>query len=236
MDASEKKRRAAEKAVEYITDGMVVGLGTGSTAAEFVKLLGARVAQGLDIKAIPTSDATAKLAAEVGITLVDFEAYPEIDVTVDGADEVDDRLRLIKGGGGALLREKIVAAASDQVIIIADDTKQVAKLGRFPLPVEVAPFGLRATMAMVEVLAGEADATGPITLRRGLDGAPFVTDSGNHVLDCAFGVINAPELLADLLPLAPGVVEHGLFLDLADLAIIASDEGLTAVEAPDDEQ
>lgn len=236
MDASEKKRRAAEKAVEYITDGMVVGLGTGSTAAEFVKLLGARVGQGLDIKAIPTSDATAKLAAEVGITLVDFEAYPEIDVTVDGADEVDDRLRLIKGGGGALLREKIVAAASEQVIIIADDTKQVAKLGRFPLPVEVVPFGLRATMAMVEVLAGEADATGPITLRRGLDGAPFVTDCGNHILDCAFGAIDDPELLADLLSLAPGVVEHGLFLDLADLAIIARDDGLIAVEAPDDEQ
>jgi ribose 5-phosphate isomerase A len=235
MDASEKKRRAAGKAVELIESGMVVGLGTGSTAAEFIRLLGAEVAKGLNIKAIPTSDATAALAGEVGIPLVDFDDYPEIDITVDGADEIDDELRLIKGGGGALLREKIVASASEQVVIIADDTKRVARLGRFPLPVEVVPFGLKATMAMIEVLAEDAGVKGSITLRLGQDGKAFVTDTGHHIVDCAFGAINDPDLLADLLPIAPGVVEHGLFLDLADVAIIAGDGGLTLLEPTDDD-
>jgi ribose 5-phosphate isomerase A len=235
MDASEKKRRAAAKAIELIEPGMVVGLGTGSTAAEFVRLLGAEVGNGLDIKAIPTSEVTAQLAREAGITLVDFDDYPEIDVTVDGADEIDDELRLIKGGGGALLREKIVASASEQVVIIADDAKRVTTLGKFPLPIEVVPFGLNATIEMIKVLAEDAGVRGKITLRKGADGEPFVTDAGHHIVDCAFDAIPDPDLLADQLPIAPGVVEHGLFIDLADVAIIAGDGGLTILEPSEED-
>lgn len=231
----ELKRRAAEKAVELIADGMVVGLGTGSTAAEFVKLLGAKVAEGLDIVGIPTSDATASLATECGIKLVTLDEQPEIDITVDGADELDEQIRLIKGGGGALLREKIVAAASARVVIIADESKRVETLGAFPLPIEVVPFGLAATLGMVEAMAADAGAEGTITVRKGADGKPFITDGGHYILDGAFGAISEPELLAELLPLVPGVVEHGLFLGLADAAIIAGAEGLTILEAAVDD-
>jgi ribose 5-phosphate isomerase A len=234
MDAKQKKIRAAEKAVEFVENGMVVGLGTGSTAAEFVKLLGIRVQNGLDIVGIPTSEATAELARAVGIELDTLDGRPFIDLTVDGADELDDRLRLIKGGGGALLREKIVAAASDRVIIIADETKRVAKLGAFPLPIEVVPFGLRATMAMVEAMSTDAGAVGPITVRVTDGEKPFLSDGGNYILDCAFGEIDQPEMLAEVLPLIPGVVEHGLFLGLADMAIIAGEDGLTVLETADE--
>lgn len=231
MDAKQKKIRAAEKAVELIETGMVVGLGTGSTAAEFVKLLGARVKDGLDILGIPTSEATAQLASSLGIRLTTLDEEPLINVTVDGADELDDQLRLIKGGGGALLREKIVAAASDRVVIIADDSKRVEKLGAFPLPVEVVPFGLKATMAMVEAMAADAGAIGRIDARLVREGELFQTDGCHNILDCAFGAIDEPELLAELLPIVPGVVDHGLFLGLADLAIVAGDGGVTLLEA-----
>ena len=236
IDAQEKKRRAAEKALEFVENGMVIGLGTGSTAAEFVKGLGAKVKAGLDIVGIPTSEATAELARQHGIKLVTLDEQPLIDLTVDGADELDDNLRLIKGGGGALLREKIVAAASDRVVIITDDSKRVEKLGRFPLPIEVVPFGLAATRGMIEAMASDAGADGEITLRMGADGKPFVTDGGHYILDAAFGEIAEPELLAELLPIVPGVVEHGLFLGLADAAIVAGDDGLTILEpAPQDD-
>jgi len=209
---------------------MVLGLGTGSTAAEFVKLLGARVAGGLDVTGIPTSEETAELARSLGVKLTTLDEQPFVDLTIDGADELDDRLRLIKGGGGALLREKIVAAASDRVVIVADDTKHVTKLGAFPLPVEVVPFGLLATRMMIEAIAADAGVTGEISLRQSTDGTPFLTDGGHHILDCAFGVIDDPEALAELLPLIPGVVDHGLFLGLADMAILAGDDGLTILE------
>jgi len=234
MDAKQKKIRAAEKAVEFVESGMVVGLGTGSTAAEFVKLLGIRVQNGLDVVGIPTSQATAELARAVGIELDTLDGRPFIDLTVDGADELDDQLRLIKGGGGALLREKIVAAASDRVIIIADDTKRVGKLGAFPLPIEVVPFGLRATMAMVEAMSADAGAVGTVSVRMADGDTAFQSDGGNYILDCAFGEIDQPEMLAEVLPLIPGVVEHGLFLGLADMAIIAGESGLTVLEAAED--
>ena len=235
MDAKDKKIRAAQKAAELVKSGMVVGLGTGSTAAEFVKLVAGKVKEGLDITGVPTSVATAELAAGLGIRLATLDEEPLVNLTVDGADELDDQLRLIKGGGGALLREKIVAAASDRVVIVADDAKRVAQLGRFPLPVEVVPFGLKATIAMVEAMSADAGALGTITVRKGADGTPFVTDGGHHILDCAFGVIDEPELLAELLPIVPGVVEHGLFLGLADMAIVAGDDGLTVLDAMDDD-
>ncbi|HML29606.1 MAG TPA: ribose 5-phosphate isomerase A, partial [Hyphomicrobium sp.] len=154
---------------------------------------------------------------------------PALDLTVDGADEIDEELRLIKGGGGALLREKIVAVASDQVIIIADNTKLVDMLGKFPLPIEVVPFGLAATQGLVAKLADDLGLEGEIKLRRGTDGKPFVTDNGNHILDCAFGSIDDPEALDDALKLVPGVVENGLFLGIADVGIIAGPKGIEVI-------
>jgi len=230
MQPQEKKRHAAKKALEFVESGMILGLGTGSTAAEFVNMLGERVKDDLNIIGVPTSEATARLANSLGIQLATLDEQPFIDLTIDGADELDSQLRLIKGGGGALLREKIVAAASDRLLILADDSKQVAMLGAFPLPIEVVPFGLKATHSMVEAMAADINLEGKITLRTNPDSTPFLTDGGHHILDCAFNAIPEPELLAELLPIVPGVVEHGLFLGLADIAIIAGDEGLTILE------
>ncbi len=231
MDAKEWKRDAARRALEFVEDGMIVGLGTGSTAAEFVALLGGRVRDGLNVTGIPTSAATEALAREHGIATSTLDEHPEIDLTVDGADEIDRNLRLIKGGGGALLREKIVAAASADVIIIADESKLVETLGAFPLPVEVVPFGLAATRMMVEDMAQELGLEGPVRLRTGTGGEPFITDGGHYILDCAFGTIEDPEALAELLPFNPGVVEHGLFIGLADVAIIAGAQGVRVLDA-----
>ncbi len=226
MDAQEKKFRAAERALHFVKDGMVLGLGTGSTAAEFVKLVGEQVAQGLRVSGVPTSEATAQLARSLAIPLVTLDDQPSVDLTVDGADELDHELRLIKGGGGALLREKITAAASEMVVIIADDSKHVATLGKFPLPVEIVPFGARATLAMMKAMAADAGAEGDMVIRQSRDGKPFVSDGGHWIVDCAFDVIEEPEYLAELLPFVPGVVEHGLFLGLADVAIVAGDDGV----------
>ncbi len=231
VSPTDKKRAAAERALALIEPGMVIGLGSGSTAGEFVNLLGAKVRDGFEVTGVPTSRATHSRAVELAIPLTSLDAHPVLDLTVDGADELDDQLRLIKGGGGALLREKIVAAASDGLIIIADDTKHVSTLGRHPLPVEVVEFGLGATRTIIEAVAGDLGLEGDITLRRLSADQAFKTDSGHLILDCAFGAIPEPEVLAEWLDSIPGVVEHGLFIEMADLAIVAGDDGVTLIEA-----
>lgn len=231
MSADSWKVQAAERALEFVQPGMKLGLGTGSTAAKFVDLLGAKVKAGMDVICVPTSEATRIQAAALGIRLTTLDEQPHLDLTVDGADEVDDTLQLIKGGGGALLREKIVAAASDKMIVIADVSKRVRTLGAFPLPVEVVRFGFAATRNMIEVLSADAGCAGTITLRTGADGQPFITDGGNYILDCAFGRIDEPDALDEALKIIPGVVENGLFLGLADMAIIAGPGGIEMLEA-----
>ena len=184
----------------------------------------------MKLTCVPTSEATRLQAEQLGIALSTLDATPFLDLTVDGADELDGQLRLIKGGGGALLREKIVAMASERMVVVADASKQVPVLGRFPLPVEVVRFGLTATSNMVGVMAAEVGCEGEIALRVGRDGQPFMTDSGNYILDCAFGQIDEPEALDEALKVVPGVVEHGLFLGIADAAIVAGPEGVTVLE------
>ena len=228
--SDELKKRAAEAALAYVEPGMRIGLGTGSTATQFTRLLGARVAAGLDIVAVPTSERTAALALELGIPLTTLDDDPELDLDVDGADEIGPGLALIKGGGGSLLREKIVACASTRMIVIADAGKQVNQLGTFPLPIEVVPFGLGSTALAVERAAIELELSGAVDLRL-REGRPFETDSGNRILDASFGLIPEPEALAAWLARIPGVVEHGLFLGLADVAILASEDGVSVVEA-----
>jgi ribose 5-phosphate isomerase A len=227
---AEWKRQAAERALASVEDGMLVGLGTGSTAARFVDLLGQRVREGLHVTCVATSEATRAQAERLGVALATLDDVPFLDLTVDGADEVDPHLRLIKGGGGALLREKIVAVASGRMIVIADASKRVGRLGNFPLPVEVVRFGLAATRNLVGALAADAGCSGEIKLRLGQDGQPFITDGGNMLLDCAFGRIDNPEALDEALKRVPGVVENGLFLGIADAAIIAGPDGVGLIE------
>ncbi len=215
-DAEREKQLAAEASLSYIESGMVLGLGTGSTAARMVDLVGQEVRAGLEIRAIPTSRQTAERARAVGIPLITLEDSPTIDLTIDGADELDGGLRLIKGGGGALLREKIVAAASDRMIVIADSSKRVETLGTFPLPVEVVPFAW-------PVVARRLSRSGMSPrLRRAGGGDPFLTDERNYVLDCPFLSIEDPERIAREIGEIPGVVDHGLFLDLADVALVGT--------------
>jgi ribose 5-phosphate isomerase A len=229
MSADTWKQQAAERALQFVEDGMTLGLGTGSTAARFVDLVGQRVKAGLQVRCVPSSQATQAQAERLGIPLTTLDDTPFLDMTVDGADEIDAQLRLIKGGGGALLREKIVATASQRMIVISDASKLVVTLGKFPLPVEVVRFGLAATRNMIEVLAADAGCEGEIKLRLA-DGRPFETDSGNLILDCAFGQIADPEALEDALKLIPGVVESGLFLGIADAAVIAGPDGVVVHE------
>jgi ribose 5-phosphate isomerase A len=206
---------------------MKLGLGSGTTARHFVDLLGAKVKGGLSVVGVPTSQATLAQAQSLGVPLATLDDYPELDLTVDGADEVDGALRLIKGGGGALLREKIVASASRRMIVIANASKHVAQLGAFPLPIEVVAFGLAATRRHIERLSGELGCRGPIDLRRVREtGQTFITDSGHYILDCAFGAIPDPEALATALKTIPGLVDHGLFIGLARGAILAGEYGL----------
>lgn len=226
MSNDDWKRQAAEQALTYVEDGMKLGLGTGSTAAKFVELLGAKVKAGLKVVCVPTSEATRAQAAALGIPLTSLDETPSLDLTVDGADEIDEELRLIKGGGGALLREKIVAVASDRVVIIADNSKLVETLGSFPLPLEVVPFGLAATEQLIIKLAADCGCEGEVRLRKGADGKPFMTDNGNYILDCSFGTIEDPEALDDSLKLVPGLVDTGLFLGIADVGIIAGPKGV----------
>ncbi len=233
MSADIFKAIAAERALELVTPGMKLGLGTGSTAGKFVDLLGKKVQGGLDVLCVPTSEDTRLLAERAGLKLTTLDEHPMLDLTVDGADEIDGTLRLIKGGGGALLREKIVAMASDAMVVIADHTKRVSALGAFPLPVEIVRFGARATMKMIEEAACDTGCEGSIGLRRFKTGDLFVTDSGNYIVDCAFGEISEPESLSDVLEMIPGVVEHGLFIGIADHAIIAGPSGVQVLDAPD---
>ena len=221
------KQKAALRALEEVRDGMKLGLGTGSTARYFVDGLGAQVANGLEVVCVPTSEATRAQAESLGVKLAPLDDLKRLDLTVDGADELDDALRLIKGGGGALLREKIVAAASDRMIVIADDSKKVAMLGAFDLPVEVNMFSHGATAAAIaDALAATGNA-GAINLRGGDD--PFITDGGHYIYDCALGAINDAEGLAQTLLNVPGVVEQGLFLGYATAAILAGTDGLEEV-------
>jgi len=225
-----RKRAAAARAVEFVQAGMRLGLGTGSTARHFIELLGMRVRQGLSVIAVPTSEATRAYAEPFGIPLSNLDETPELDLTVDGADEIAPDLTVIKGGGGALLWEKIVAAASARMVVIGDDTKWVPVLGHFPLPIEVVPFGVTATRRAVEAAAAGAGCPGPAVLRQTQKGHPFVTDGGHHMLDASLGRIPDPEALAARLAAIPGVVEHGLFIGLVAAAVIAGPGAVRIVE------
>lgn len=236
MSIEDFKRAAAEAALAHVEPGMKLGLGTGSTAAIFVELLGQRVERGLEVVGVPTSEATRELAERFGVPLTTMKDEPELDLTIDGADEVDPQLRLIKGGGGALLREKIVACASKRMIVIADESKRVERLGKFPLPIEVVPFGKESTLRAIAKLAIELGVKGEVVLRRSEDGCPVVTDSGHVILDGHFHRIDEPERLAAALVSLPGVVEHGLFIGLASLAIFAGENGVTTIEPTEVQQ
>jgi len=226
----ELKRQAAARALEEVRDGMKLGLGTGSTAKHFVELLGERVRAGLNVVGVPTSETTRIQAEQCGVRLTTLDDVDRLDLTVDGADEIDPALNLIKGGGGALLREKIVASASDRMIVIADDSKWVDVLGRFPLPVEVIPFGLMATQRAMAAAFAETGNSGQMVLRKGNDGHVFVTDGGHCIVDAHLGRITGAPLLAGMLTAIPGVVEHGLFIGLASLAILAGAQGIRVIE------
>jgi ribose 5-phosphate isomerase A len=215
-----EKEAAARASLRFVRDGNVVGLGTGSTAAYAVRFLGEQVRAGLRIRGIPTSVHTGELATSLGIPLATLDECQQIDVDIDGADEFDPQLNLIKGGGGALLREKVIASASRQVVIIADSSKQVAVLGKFPLPVEVIPFAQPLVAKRIGALGSS------VKLRRDVKGNPFVTDEGHHILDCSFGQIPDPPALARILSDMPGVVEHGLFIDLATVVLCAKGENV----------
>ncbi|SPJ24792.1 ribose-5-phosphate isomerase RpiA [Palleronia abyssalis] len=221
---------AAKRACEFVEDGMRVGLGTGSTAAWLVRCLGELVEDGLKITGVPTSIRTAELARDVGISVTTLDEAKWLDLTIDGADEYDPELNLIKGGGGALLQEKIVATASDRMIVIADRTKQVETLGAFPLPVEVIPFGWQTTKALLEETIAALDVMGDkVTLR--MDGnAPYITDEGNHILDLHLGRIGNARQMALVLNQIPGVVENGLFIDICDIVVTGNGNGRVQVK------
>jgi ribose 5-phosphate isomerase A len=225
MANDQEKEAAARASLRFVQNDQVVGLGTGSTAAYFIQSLGEEVRNGLKIRGIPTSDRSGKLAKSLGIPLTTLDECPEIDVTVDGADEFDSELRLIKGGGGALLREKIVASATRQYVIIADETKRVPVLGRFPLPVEVIKFAQTVVQKKIEALGAQ------ISLRRDADGKAYLTDENNHILDCRFGQIPDANDLARRLSDIPGVVEHGLFIGMASIVLVAGGTGTVELRA-----
>jgi ribose 5-phosphate isomerase A len=230
MDAREMKVKAAAAALAHVEDGMRLGIGTGSTAEEFVRLLAEKVHGGLSVQGVPTSERTARLCLELGISLKSLDELPELDLTIDGADEVDGNLTLVKGGGGALLREKIVAAASKQVIVIADESKVVETLGAFPLPIEINPFGQIATRIAIEKAAARLGLSGSLSVRKSGEDL-FMTDGGHYILDASFGRIPDAEALSAELNLIPGVVEHGLFIHMASLAIIAGPAGARTLKA-----
>jgi ribose 5-phosphate isomerase A len=215
-----EKEDAGRAAAKLVRDGDIVGLGTGSTAYFAVIALGERVKAGLKIVGIPTSLQTADLARAVGIPLTTLDEHPELDITIDGADEIDSKLNLIKGGGGALLREKVVASASKRMIVVADSSKVVTTLGKFPLPVEVISFA-RAVVEKKIVSLGAS-----VKSRANRDGAPYITDNGNQILDCSFGKIEDPAMLARSLSDVPGVLGHGLFVGLAEMAFVGRDHGI----------
>jgi ribose 5-phosphate isomerase A len=225
MTQDQEKQAAARESLQFVRDGQIVGLGTGSTAVHAVRFLAERVKDGLKILGIPTSVRTAEQAASWGIPLTSLNEHQEIDVTIDGADEIDPQLRLIKGGGGAFMREKIIASASKQLIIIADSSKQVRMLGKHPLPVEVVPFAQELVAKKIRALGAT------VSVRK--DGAKFfVTDEGNHILDCDFGKIPDPPALAHALEDMPGLVEHGLFINMASVVLIGTESGVEQLRRP----
>ena len=224
LDADAQKKIAAEAALKFISAGMKVGLGTGSTANHFIKALGAKVSQGFDVVGIPTSKATMELAQSLGIKIGSLEDHPFLDVVIDGADEIDPEFRLIKGGGGALLVEKIVGSSARQLVIIADQSKQVKKLGKFPLPVEIVALGVKATAWKLERVFKMVDLAPQMTLRV-KDGKPFRTDMGNLIIDCACGELKQPDRLEVMLNNLPGVVNNGLFVGMASIALIGKADG-----------
>ena len=234
-DIESYKQKAALRALDMVEDGMRIGIGTGSTADYFTRALGNAVRDGLRVIGVATSRRTDALARECGIPLVELDAIDGLDMTIDGADELDPALRLIKGGGGALLREKIVAAASRRLLIIADHSKYVETLGRFALPVEITPFAWRTTARRIRDNLSQFDVGNvAVALRRGGagDNAPFVTDGGHNIIDCDLQSIGDPEGLAGYLNQIPGVMEHGLFIGMASEAIIAGPDGVTLLQAP----
>jgi ribose 5-phosphate isomerase A len=233
ITAEQAKHTAAAKALELVAPGMRLGLGTGSTSDHFVSLLGARIAEGLNVICVPTSVRTRALAEHHAIPLATLDEVPELDLTVDGTDEFDPKLRLLKGGGGALLREKIVAMAAKRMVVIADWTKSVATLGKHPLPVEVNEFGVEATKRMILAAAAACGCAGEVRLRSQPSGNPFVTDNGNFILDCFFGAIPRPEELAARLSTIAGVAEHGLFIGIAKAVISAGPDGVEILGALD---
>ncbi len=233
MSAEEQKKAAAIAALDYIEDGMKVGLGTGSTANHFIDALGERVKQGLNVICVPTSIASEERARNLGIPLSTLDETPELDVTVDGADEIlEGPLVLIKGGGGALTREKIVASSSKRMVVIADASKAMTAetFGAFPLPVEILPFGARATILKMRRAIEKLGMGGELVVREKSAGEPFVTDNGGFIVDCHLGHIKQPEKLAGKLRRIPGVVEQGLFVGIASVALVATDEGVRTLE------
>lgn len=226
MANDKEKEAAARVGAGFVNDGDVVGLGTGSTAAHVVRFLGERVQAGLKIVGIPTSERTRELAASLGIPLTTLDECQQIDLVIDGADEFDPKLQLIKGGGGALLREKIIASAARQFVVITDSSKQVPALGAFPLPVEVIPFAQALVSKKIAALGAK------VSLRQSPDGKPYVTDEGHHILDCRFGRIPDPPALAHKLSDTPGVVEHGLFIDMATVVLMGKGNEVVEFRRP----
>lgn len=228
MDAASLKEQVGQAAAVEVETGMRLGIGTGSTAEAFVRALARRVSEGLRIVGVATSERTATLCRELGVPIATLEELPELDLTIDGADELDGQLRLVKGGGGALLREKIVAAASARMLVIADVSKKVETLGAFPLPIEVNGFGIVSSLIAIEKAGNLLGLTGGLALRK-IGESPFVTDGGHLIVDASFGRIPDPEALSAALHAIPGVVEHGLFLGLANAALLAGPDGIEHV-------
>ncbi|CAM1636737.1 Ribose 5-phosphate isomerase [Bartonella apihabitans] len=224
MDSLQLKKAAAAKAVEFVEDGMKLGIGTGSTANEFIRLLALRVKEGLKVTGVATSERSEQLCRELGIPVASLDEMPSLDLDIDGADEIGPKMALVKGGGGALLREKIVAFASARMLVIADQSKLVKTLGAFPLPIEVNPFGLQATKLAIVDVAKSLGLSGNISLRV-KNNKTFVTDGGHFILDASFSRISDPESLSNALFSIPGVVEHGLFLNLANKSVVAMANG-----------
>lgn len=231
MTPDEQKKAAAQAAVDLVRPGMKIGLGTGSTANYFIDLLGAKVREGFDVKAVPTSRASYDRAKMNGITLITLEEHPRLDLTVDGADEFDGNFNLIKGGGGALLMEKIVASSSRYMFVIADESKQVARLGKFPLPIEVVPFGFKATAWKIEKALSSCNLAAKLTVRV-KDGKPFQTDGGHIIIDATIGWIPDPVKLSNLLNIIPGVVDHGLFIGICGRVLLGTKDGVKQLDKP----
>lgn len=226
LNTENEKQAAGRASVRFIQEGNIVGLGSGSTATFAVHAIAERIQAGLKILAIPTSDQTRDLAASLRIPLTTLDEYQEIDIDIDGADEIDPALNLIKGGGGALLREKIIASASKRFIVIADSTKLVPMLGKFPLPVEIIPFARALVTKEIEGMGAA------VKLRRLANGEPFRSDEGHNILDCSFRQIPDPPALALSLEAIPGIVEHGMFIHMASMALVATEAGVKEIHPP----